>query len=181
MKLLAVGGYDGSIKISTKVDQSGFNTGRKKIESGLSGITKSLKGMAAAAGVALGAAAILNFSKASIKAATDLSNALVGLRSIMDGQGRSFAGAQKFINDYVSDGLIPATQAITAYKNLALRGYDDTQIQKVLIALKDSAAFGRQASYTLGEAVMSASEGLKNENSILVNLISPLSRRLLSA
>ncbi|MGN0983406.1 MAG: hypothetical protein ACI4OI_01075 [Gemmiger sp.] len=38
-----------------------------------------------------------------------------------------------------------------------------------MTALKDSAAFGRQSSYTLGEAVQSAAEGLKNENSILVD------------
>lgn len=38
-----------------------------------------------------------------------------------------------------------------------------------MIALKDSAAFGRQSSYSMGEAVQSATEGLKNENSILVD------------
>lgn len=162
-------GYDGNIKISTKIDQTGFNAGKKQIESGLGGITRSLKTLAVAAGIAFGAAAIINFGKASIKAATDLENAMTGLQSIMDGQGRSFSKAQQFINDYVSDGLVPATQAITAYKNLALRGYDDSQIQQVMIALKDSAAYGRQASYSLGEAVSSATEGLKNENSILVD------------
>lgn len=87
----------------------------------------------------------------------------------MEGQGRSFFKAKQFIDEYIKDGLVPATQAIIAYKNLALRGYDDSQIQQVLIALKDSAAFGRQASYSLGQAVESATEGLKNENSILVD------------
>ncbi|WP_353853115.1 hypothetical protein [Dehalobacter restrictus] len=162
-------GYDGSIRIDTRIDTKGFNTGTKQISSGLTGIASSLKGVAAAAGLAFGVKAIVDFGKASIKAATDLTNAMMGLQSIMEGQGRSFAKAQQFINDYVSDGLIPATKAITAYKNLALRGYDDSQIQQVLIALKDSAAFGRQASYTMGEAVEMATEGLKNENSILVD------------
>lgn len=50
-----------------------------------------------------------------------------------------------------------------------MRGYDDSQIRKVMVALKDSAAFGRQSSYSMGEAVQSATEGLKNENSILVD------------
>lgn len=162
-------GYDGSIRIQTKIDQTGFNTGRKQIESGLIGITKSLKTMAAAAGIAFGIAAIVDFSKASIKAASDLTNAMTGLRSIMEGQGRDFQHAQKFINDYISDGLVPATNAINAYKNLAMRGYDTTQIETVLESLKNSAAFGRQASLTMGEAIQTASEGLKNENSILVD------------
>jgi len=155
-------GYDGSIKIDSKIDTKGFNVGLNRMIS-------SLKGLAVAAGIAFGTSAIINFGKTAVKATTELTNAMTGLKSIMDGQGRSFANAKKFINDYVSDGLIPATNAITAYKNLASRGYTDTQIEQVLIALKDSAAFGRQASYSLGDAVTSATEGLKNENSILVD------------
>ena len=57
---------------------------------------------------------------------------------------------------------------------LAARGYTDDQIQKTMVALKDSAAFGRQSAYTIGEAVQTATEGLKNENSILVNFYQPL-------
>ena len=162
-------GYDGSIKIDTNIDGKGFNTGMKQINKGLGGITKSLKSVAVAAGIAFSIKAIVDFGKESVKASTELSNAMIGLQSIMEGQGRSFNKAQEFITSYVEDGLIPATEAINSYKNLALRGYDDTQIQQVMKALKDSAAFGRQASYTLGKAVETATEGLKNENSILVD------------
>lgn len=160
---------DGSIIINTKGDATGFNNLTKKINSGITGISISLKKMAASLGLIFGTAGLIKLGKDSLKATNELRNAMVGLKSILDGQGRSFAEAKAFINDYVSDGLIPATQAINAYKNLALRGYDDTQIQQVLVALKDSASFGRQASYTLGQAVESATEGLKNENSILVD------------
>lgn len=112
---------------------------------------------------------VIQFAKESVEASMQLSNALQGLQSIVEGQGRSFSDAQKFIEEYTSDGLIPATNAITAYKNLAARGYDDSQIRQVMVALKDASAFGRQASYTIGEAVQSATEGLKNENSVLVD------------
>lgn len=162
-------GYDGSINIDTKIDSSGFNQGVKGLSGKLDGITSSLKKLAAAAGIAFGVAAVVNFGKASVSAATELSNAMTGLQSIMEGQGRSFKAAQAFIQQYTADGLIPATNAITAYKNLASRGYTDPQIQDTLQALKDSAAFGRQASYSLGDAVTSATEGLKNENSVLVD------------
>lgn len=162
-------GYDGSINIDTKIDSSGFNQGVKGLSGNLDGITSSLKKLAAAAGIAFGVAAVVNFGKASVSAATELSNAMMGLQSIMEGQGRSFKAAQDFIQQYTADGLIPATNAITAYKNLASRGYTDPQIQTTLQALKDSAAFGRQASYSLGDAVMTATEGLKNENSVLVD------------
>lgn len=166
---MAAGGYDGSINIDTKIDSSGFNSGVSGLNSGFGKLTDSLKKLAAAVGLAFGAAAVVNFGKASVTASTALSNAMLGLKSILEGQGRSFSSAQDFIQEYISDGLIPATNAITAYKNLASRGYTDTQIQTTLQALKDSAAFGRQANYSLGDAVQTATEGLKNENSVLVD------------
>lgn len=160
---------DGKIIISTKIDQSGFKAGAKDLKAGLTSLKGSLGKLAAAAGVAFSVAAIVNFGKASVKAANDLENAMTGLKSVADGMGKSFENAKNFIQEYISDGLISAAEASTAYKNLLLRGYDDTQIQSVLVALKDSAAYGRQSSYTLGQAVQTATEGLKNENSILVD------------
>lgn len=154
--------YDGSIRINTRIDERGFNKGIRSLSA-------SLKRFAAAVGIAFGIGAIVLFGKTAVSAASDLSSALVGLESVVSGSGKSFEAAQGFIEDYISDGLIPATNAITAYKNLALRGYDTSQIEKTLTILKDTAAFGRQSSLTLGDAVQSATEGLKNENSILVD------------
>ena len=167
---------DGSILIKTQVDTSGVKKGKKQIETSVNGIGKSistvssaLTKLGAAIGIAFGVKAIVDFSKTAIKASNELENSLIGLQSIVEGQGKSFTKAKSFIDDYVKDGLVPAANATTAYKNLAMRGYSQAQIEKVMTALKDSAAFGRQASLSLGEAVTSATEGLKNENSILVD------------
>lgn len=130
-----------------------------------SNVSKTMKMV----GIALGGLAIGKLVKDSLNAASELEGAFVGLESILNGQGRSFGKAKSFIDEYVKDGLIPLTDAITAYKNLAARGYDDKQIQVTMERLKDAASFGRQSSYTLGEAVKTATEGLKNENSILVD------------
>ena len=154
--------YDGSVRINTEIDNKGFVAGRKALESGMASLKNSLSKLAMTMGAAFG------FQDA-IKSAESLQNAMMGLQSIVEGQGRSFEQAQAFIQSYISDGLVPLTNAVTAYKNLAARGYGDEQIQQVMIALKDSAAFGRQASLSLGDAVQSATEGLKNENSILVD------------
>lgn len=154
--------YDGSIRIDTRIDERGLNKG-------IQSITGSLGKLAAAMGVAFGIGALVNFGKSAVDVAAQMSNAFIGLESVVTGQGRSFEQAKAFINDFIADGLVPAQNAVTAYKNLAMRGYDTTQIKKTLIALKDSAAFGRQASLSIGEAVQGASEGLKNENSILVD------------
>lgn len=142
-----------------------LNNAQKKMKSFQTGMSKALKGL----GAIIGTLAIGKVVKDSLSAASELESAFVGLESILTGQGKSFSNAKSFINDYISDGLIPLTDAITAYKNLAARGYSDEQIQTTLERLKDAAAFGRQSSYTLGEAVRSATEGLKNENSILVD------------
>jgi hypothetical protein len=155
-------GYDGSIRIDSKINSKGFNKG-------ISGMTAGLGKLAAAVGIAFGVGAIINFGRTAVAAASELASAMTGLKSILDGQGRSFSEAQKFIQEYTADGLVPATNAIIAYKNLALRGYDSSQIEAVMNALKDSAAFARTSSYTMGEAIAMASEGLKNENSILVD------------
>lgn len=194
---------DGSITISTKIDQSGATKGISKLKNALKGfaatvasafktepvedfsqevnrtsvstadsiggLKKTLKSFAAVMGLSFSAAAVKNFADETVDAASKVQNALQGVKSIVEGQGRSYAAATEFLQAYVSDGLVPMNEAATAYKNLASRGYNDSQIQSVMNALKDSAAFGRQSSLTLGAAVSSATEGLKNENSILVD------------
>lgn len=132
-------------------------------------ISGALKGIGKAALAAFSVTAVVKFGKACLEVATQTSNAWIGLNSILTGQGKSFSQAQKFIEEYVSDGLVPLNNAVTAYKNLAARGYSSDQIKKTMTALKNSATFGRQSTYSLGEAVQTASEGLKNENSILVD------------
>lgn len=159
---MALGGYDGSIRIKADLDHSNFDSGLARMGSALKSFGKLVM-------TAFAAGTIANFVKEAINAASELEGAWMGLQSIVEGQGRSFGAAQSFINDYISDGLVPLTDAVTSYKNLAARGYSDEQIQKTMTALKDAAAFGRQSSYTLGEAVKTATEGLKNENSILVD------------
>lgn len=155
-------GYDGSIRIDTSINSSGFNKGIK-------GMMTSLKSLALAIGIAFSLGAVIAFGKASVDAASEIQSAFIGLQSIVEGQGKSFSGAKAFIEDYISDGLVPAANAVTAYKNLLMRGYSTEQIETVMDALKNASAFGRQASLTMGQAVQSATEGLKNENSILVD------------
>lgn len=160
---------DGKVIISTELDNNGFEKGIKSVKGSLGGLINVAKSLGAAIGVAFSVGAITNFAAESVKAANELSGALTGLQSILDGQGRSFSAAKKFLEEYTADGLVPMTNAVAAYKNLAARGYDDSQIQQTMAALKDASAFGRQSSYSMGEAVQSATEGLKNENSVLVD------------
>lgn len=141
--------------------------------SGLSDVFNKVKmavgGLLASLGIIVSLQQIIQFAKASISASSEMQSATIGLRSVVEGMGGSFEKAKGFLKDYVADGLIPATNAMTAYKNLTARGYNTAQIEATLNALKNSAAFSRQGSLTMGQAVQGATEGLKNENSILVD------------
>ena len=183
--------YDGVIRFNTRIDNSNVrkdlnkaereilksqnsitssvDKSVKKVSGRLGGLTGVVQKLGAAIASVFAIRQIVAFTKESSQAAMELSGALTGLKSILEGQGRSFSDAKKFLEDYTADGLIPMTNAIAAYKNLAARGYNDSQIQQTMTALKDASAFGRQSSYTMGEAVQSATEGLKNENSVLVD------------
>lgn len=147
--------YDKQLNSKIKSSENAFSSSFKKIGRIIAGAF-AVKQVAA-------------FTKECISSASKVQSAFTGLNSIVQGTGNSFAQAQDFINKYTADGLVSIEETATAYKNLLSRGYDASQIEDVLSRLKDSAAFGRQASYDLGEAVVTATEGLKNENSILVD------------
>ncbi len=165
------------LKIKTEALEKGLETAKKKLEQiesqnkQVENCNKSLD----ASFIVMSASIVASFVK--IKSAIDdgvqkykeYESANKGLESIVKGQGLSFSNAQSFIEDYISDGLIPLSDATMAYKNLASRGYNEEQIKQTMIALKDAAAFGRQSTYEYGEAIATATEGLKNENSVLVD------------
>ncbi len=149
----------------TKEINSSANYANSVFSKASSAISKSITAAFAVKAVK----AVIDFGKISVSTAMESQNAWYGVSSIINGQGKDFAQANSFIQSYVSDGLVPLNNAVTAYKNLLARGYDTSQIETVMTALKDSAAYGRAASYSYGDAIQSATEGLKNENSILVD------------
>lgn len=160
----------GSVFFDIKANQSAFQREIKGAAGQAQSVFSSAMGkVGKAIGVAFSAAAVVSFGKKCVEVASETQSAWVGLSSILNGQKKSFSEANRFIQDYISDGLVPLNNAVTAYKNLAARGYSTEQIEKTMTALKDAAAFGRQASYSYGDAISTATEGLKNENSILVD------------
>ena len=161
----------GAVDFELLLNSNPFNKGLKNTTNTIksSGIENALKKISQLAVAAFSVKAITDFGKVCIQVATETSNAWIGLNSILTGQGKSFNQAKNFINDYISDGLVPLNNAVGAYKNLVLRGYNSEQIQKTMNALKNSATFARQSTYSLGDAVQTATEGLKNENSVVVD------------
>lgn len=130
--------------------------------------TKQAQAQVAAAATAAFAGIVLAI-RGAIEAANEYNNAMVGLNSLAEGTGQDFGDLQAAAEDLASDGLMTVADAAAALKNLLARGFSADEAVQMLERLKDAAAFGRQSSLSLGEAVRSAAEGIKNENSILVD------------
>ena len=164
------GNSAGSVAVDLVLNTNGFNNQVKNNVKATEGaFATSFKKIGAAVAAAFAVEKVVEFGKAAVQAASDAQAAWTGLNSIVEGTGNNFDVAHSFLTKFTQDGLVGIEDAATAYKNLLSRGYDTTQIESVMTALKDSAAFGRQSSYSLTQAIVSATEGLKNENSILVD------------
>lgn len=105
----------------------------------------------------------------SVEESNKFENAITWLRSIVVGTWWDFNKANNFIQEFTSDWLIWVADAATSLKNLLSRGFGLNEATQIMMRFKDSAAFGRQASLWMGDAIRGATEGLKNENSILVD------------
>lgn len=121
------------------------------------------------AGIAMAFGQAIPLIKSAVGAYNELRAGMVGLRSIVKYSGEDWGQAQAAMDEYIKDGLVPMSQATTALKNLLLRGYGLEKSIELLGRFKDAAAYGRQGALSMGQAITSASEGLKNENSILVD------------
>ncbi len=128
----------------------------------VSDLSAELARLASAGSIAL-------FVRESLAAMTKAEAGFKGLESVSKYVGVSLKDSWAVVTRFTADGLVSMTDASKALQNLLSRGYDISQAENTLNRLKDSAAFNRQASLSLSEAVVSATEGLKNENSILVD------------
>lgn len=160
--MAALGTTDGSVRIGTSFDTSDFDAGIKKM---MGAVGK----LGVAIGIAFSVATIINFGKKAVETAAATEAALAGLASVVDATGRSFAQAEGFIKSYTEDGLVSATAATEAYKNMLLRGYDTSQIEQMMQIMKDAAVYNRQAGFTMDEAITRTAQGLRMENSLLTD------------
>jgi hypothetical protein len=113
--------------------------------------------------------AIVGFVNSTKQAVTEAEASYRGLEAVANYAGVGVGAAMKAAGDLAADGLMSTAEASKALQNLLSRGYSLDQAMSTLSRLKDAAAFNRQANLEMGEAVLNATEGLKNENSILVD------------
>lgn len=142
-----------------------INTATKKVASSANVMGKTIRTALSFFSVM----AIIQFGKTAVNEFNSAQAAAMGLRSVVEGTGGDFNRAQQFIQSFIADGLVPASDAMKTYQNLVSRGYGVEQIEELMNRAKDAAAYNRQGTLSMGEAIRGFSEGLKNENSVLVD------------
>ncbi len=113
--------------------------------------------------------AIKSFVMSTKDAVVEAEASFRGLESVANFSGVGIGKAMGEAAKLASDGLMTTAEASKALQNLLSRGYSLDQAVTTLTRLKDAAAYNRAAHQSMGEAVVSATEGLKNENSVLVD------------
>lgn len=136
--------------------------GANKTTDAVGALGKSLVGL-------VSLAAIRQFVDSSINEFARAEMTFRGLESVANHTGVGIGRAMQEAEKLAADGLITVAESGRGLQNLLSRGYNIDQAVQTLERLKDSAAFNRAAHLELGEAVVTATEGLKNENSILVD------------
>lgn len=138
-----------------------------KFEGGL-GKAKIAIAAVAAAMAALGAAAAVGMKKA-IDASNELNNSLLGLNSVAKAFKQDTNAAKQAAIDLAKDGLMSVKEAAAGLKNLLATGFSLPEATNLMNAFKDSAAFNRQGMLGFGQAIEGATQGIKNQNSIMVD------------
>lgn len=154
--------YDGSIRINTRIDGKGFDTGVK-------GMMSSLGRLAATIGAVFGVRQIVNFGKEGVKTAMQMEAGWQGLSYMANAYGRDIGHISDFLKEFTEDGLVPMMNAQQAYKNMLARGYDTDQLEQMLLVMKDSSVYLRKGQLDIGEAIEKTTMGLRTERSILTD------------
>lgn len=141
---------------------AGATTGAQKASVAFSLLGKELLAV-------LSIQAIASFAKSAVDAATQAEGAVKGLESVANRLGIGAGTAIQTASDIAKKGVLSLSDSATALKNLFSAGFNAKQAADLIERFSDSAAFGRQSTLGWAEAVVSATEGLKNENSQLVD------------
>lgn len=112
-----------------------------------------------------------DFIPESTRLAAETQNALKGLTSVSLFKGIDQSEAEVAVKSlrFVRGGIISIGDASVSVKNLLSTGFGLKQSIDLMERFSDASAFGKQSALDYGDAIRGASEGIKNQNSILVD------------
>jgi hypothetical protein len=103
------------------------------------------------------------------RAITQAEAALQGLKAVAISTGTSFETMRSISVDLEQRGFLSIGGSAAAFKNLAASNLTLNETVAVLKALTDAAAFNRQGTLSMEEAIVGATQGIKNQNSIMID------------
>lgn len=171
----------GKVVYKVELDTSALDSGAKTVEKDLKNVGNSGKeiknassafdDLAASVAGVVAAAQSLKIVTSGISEVTeayaDYQSAMMGVQSVASATGNDISASMALIKESTASGLLSEADAAAAMKNLMLYGYTAQQAAQLIDVLTNSAAFNRQATYSLSEAVRVTTEGIRMENSIL--------------
>jgi len=107
--------------------------------------------------------------KSSLDSFNEYQSAMIGLSSVAAAFGQNQIEAKDAAMSLAQDGLMSVTDAGDGLKNLLATGFGLDQAINLMVGFKDAAAFNRQGTLEFGQAIVGATQGLKNQNSIMVD------------
>lgn len=171
----SVGSIVGDISLNVRQVERDFDSAKSGISLGTTFIGNFLSDMASrvTAGIVnlvRGAATqIVGFLGDASKEASKFEAAMIGLTNVGEKLALSQVDLQEAVKSLTADGLLTVGEAAQGLKNLLSSGFGLEESVKLMNTFRDTAAFGRQAALGFGEAIVSATEGVKNQNSVLVD------------
>lgn len=90
-----------------------------------------------------------------------------GVKAVASGLGNSISQSISAVQELSSSGLLSQAEAAEAMKNLQGYGYSVSEATELIKIMTDAAVYNRQANYSLGEAVVATTQGIRQENSVL--------------
>ena len=106
---------------------------------------------------------------AAFVSANELEASLKGLGAVAANTGNDMQGARQAAIDLSQKGLLTIQDSAAGLKNLLSAGFGLPEAIKLMDTLTNSASFNRQGTLALGQAVVGATQGIKNQNSIMVD------------
>jgi hypothetical protein len=97
-----------------------------------------------------------------ISVALETKTSLIGLSELSGSMGKNIGETNKIALEFANTGLISISGAASTLKNLLATGLSLEKATKLMYAMADAAAFNRQGTLSLEEAVVSGSQGFKN-------------------
>ena len=112
---------------------------------------------------------LVSIIKKSITASNEAENALLGLSSVAKNTGQAIQLTEDSALQLSRSGLLSIKESSEGLRNLLAAGFGLREARDLMDALTESAAFNRQGTLALGQAVVGATQGIKNGNSIMVD------------